>query len=644
MGLARIWSLLSLVTLGLLLGAALTVPELADPVIGSSTATAVDREGRYLTAAVGAQLQDHRRAAETVAHDARLAKVFAMGELPFEARQSFMARALKEVAGDQPRFRLLVVATTGQVLASTLQGQDLQKQIAEGSAVKGALAGSVSTMGLSDGTWVVSAPLRDPEGSTMAAVALAAGGPGNLIIDAHQKGRFESVLLLLDKGELVGGAGPESDRKGLLKAAISPTADQKPESAMVNGTRYAVRRFTVGGISFALGGVQPQSVTVGLGDLVDRIKVSHPGTMMAVGIALSLWLIGLVIGLLSVRKGVGRLKTSLDEIAESPVVIDVDAPRLPGWLRSAGAAAQDALEAVKKGQPATEASAPVPDTQSAEKIEALEGEIATLKSELEAARKTAAKALSPALASDDHAPEGSMGMDVSLETQHSLPAMKIGPIPSRGTPISERAPEPLKRDIVLPAADEDPMPGLEDDAPDEAESTADKEVGPELREASIPGAPLPPELLSANVRNAARMPEPPPPLPPQADPDVQEIPEDEAERTAHSESPGQPLISGPLPDLPRVTEKTAIGPPPEMPEGRPNERHFRATYDEFIETRRACGEGTSLTYEKFRRKLMATRNQLFERFECEDVRFKVYVKNGKASLKATPVFNKPVTT
>ena len=55
-------------------------------------------------------------------------------------------------------------------------------------------------------------------------------------------------------------------------------------------------------------------------------------------------------------------------------------------------------------------------------------------------------------------------------------------------------------------------------------------------------------------------------------------------------------------------------------------------------TRERCGEGSDgLTYEKFVAKLRKNREQLVQKYACRTVRFQVYVKEGKAALKATPV-------
>ena len=65
---------------------------------------------------------------------------------------------------------------------------------------------------------------------------------------------------------------------------------------------------------------------------------------------------------------------------------------------------------------------------------------------------------------------------------------------------------------------------------------------------------------------------------------------------------------------------------------------WMAVFDEFIRTKAACGEQTDgLTFDKFVRTLRKNRDTLIERHGCSHVKFTVYVKDGHASLKATPV-------
>ncbi|PIE19601.1 MAG: hypothetical protein CSA65_01660 [Proteobacteria bacterium] len=66
--------------------------------------------------------------------------------------------------------------------------------------------------------------------------------------------------------------------------------------------------------------------------------------------------------------------------------------------------------------------------------------------------------------------------------------------------------------------------------------------------------------------------------------------------------------------------------------------YFRQIYDEFIAIKRSCGESTdNVTFDRFMTKLKKNRQSLMDRYECKDVRFRVYIKDGKAALKATPV-------
>ena len=68
------------------------------------------------------------------------------------------------------------------------------------------------------------------------------------------------------------------------------------------------------------------------------------------------------------------------------------------------------------------------------------------------------------------------------------------------------------------------------------------------------------------------------------------------------------------------------------------ETELAQVYHDFIETKQRLGEPTeSVTYDKFLGKLKANRLQLLTRYSCKSVRFQVYVKDGKAALKATPV-------
>ncbi len=68
------------------------------------------------------------------------------------------------------------------------------------------------------------------------------------------------------------------------------------------------------------------------------------------------------------------------------------------------------------------------------------------------------------------------------------------------------------------------------------------------------------------------------------------------------------------------------------------ETHFREVFDQFIATQKECGAAVNgLTFDKFVRKLHAAREQVMKRHNAASVRFTVYVKEGRAALKASPV-------
>jgi hypothetical protein len=68
------------------------------------------------------------------------------------------------------------------------------------------------------------------------------------------------------------------------------------------------------------------------------------------------------------------------------------------------------------------------------------------------------------------------------------------------------------------------------------------------------------------------------------------------------------------------------------------EAHFRHIFDDFVAKKRDCGESTvGLTRDKFLQKLRENKASLVAKHNCRTVRFSVYIKDGKAALKATPI-------
>lgn len=89
-------------------------------------------------------------------------------------------------------------------------------------------------------------------------------------------------------------------------------------------------------------------------------------------------------------------------------------------------------------------------------------------------------------------------------------------------------------------------------------------------------------------------------------------------------------------------ERTKVGQPPAdllaASGGAADSAEWQQVYQDFVRTKRECSEPTDgLTYEKFEQTLKKNRDALIQRHGCKRVKFSVYVKEGRASLKATPV-------
>jgi hypothetical protein len=85
--------------------------------------------------------------------------------------------------------------------------------------------------------------------------------------------------------------------------------------------------------------------------------------------------------------------------------------------------------------------------------------------------------------------------------------------------------------------------------------------------------------------------------------------------------------------MPAVTAPASAAGPEED-----EDAHWRAIHAEFLAVRTQCGESVeNLGFDRFRPKLEKNKEALLQKYGCRAVRFSVYVKDGKAALKATPV-------
>jgi hypothetical protein len=100
-------------------------------------------------------------------------------------------------------------------------------------------------------------------------------------------------------------------------------------------------------------------------------------------------------------------------------------------------------------------------------------------------------------------------------------------------------------------------------------------------------------------------------------------------------------VSVPEPALtpePEPEPEPAPAPAPEPAPAHPRDPYFREVFEDFFQTKLDCGENVdNFTFEKFAKKLRKNTDQLMERDGTKDVTFSVYVKDGKAALKAKVV-------
>lgn len=90
-----------------------------------------------------------------------------------------------------------------------------------------------------------------------------------------------------------------------------------------------------------------------------------------------------------------------------------------------------------------------------------------------------------------------------------------------------------------------------------------------------------------------------------------------------------------------TTTKPVTVPPPSIQDGtvKPlsDEERSRIVFDDFVAMRKKCGEDENVSFNKFKGRLDKSRNMVIEKHQCKDVSFRVYEKNGRAALKATPI-------
>ncbi|MDJ0763758.1 MAG: MXAN_5187 family protein [Myxococcota bacterium] len=144
------------------------------------------------------------------------------------------------------------------------------------------------------------------------------------------------------------------------------------------------------------------------------------------------------------------------------------------------------------------------------------------------------------------------------------------------------------------------------------------------------------------------------PPPPPAEPSSESAPLDAAPAESKGERevaptppkapPAPAMNQSPAGSKPGIPPKTPPGIPPKTPPagvsaGLTEEQdYFREIYDEFVALKKKLGESVAqLTFDRFLGTLKKNRDTLMARYDCKQVKFQVYEKDGKASLRATPI-------
>ncbi len=97
-----------------------------------------------------------------------------------------------------------------------------------------------------------------------------------------------------------------------------------------------------------------------------------------------------------------------------------------------------------------------------------------------------------------------------------------------------------------------------------------------------------------------------------------------------------PAPPGGMPAPPPRAGAVAASPAPSAPAD--DEAEWKQVFEQFVATKQQCGESTDgVTYDKFRKTLVKNQLALSSEHGAASVKFSVYVKDGKAALKANPV-------
>jgi hypothetical protein len=119
--------------------------------------------------------------------------------------------------------------------------------------------------------------------------------------------------------------------------------------------------------------------------------------------------------------------------------------------------------------------------------------------------------------------------------------------------------------------------------------------------------------------------------PPEADPEPE--PEPEPEQFATAATPWE------LPPPNSNFEPTLVGGAQAVHNGADPDASFYQVFQAYVLLRERCHESVEgISYEQFRHRLQESRAQIMQQYGCRGVDFQVYIKEGRAALRATPLW------
>lgn len=163
---------------------------------------------------------------------------------------------------------------------------------------------------------------------------------------------------------------------------------------------------------------------------------------------------------------------------------------------------------------------------------------------------------------------------------------------------------------------------------------------PQMSAFSVPKGPAAPEEAAASSGEARSVPKPRRSLPkPPSRPGGEEKSEPAVNPLETTVAVDEPTSTGePEAEASPAPKKAAPDPAPASDDDYDEEAAWQGVYEEFVALKQQLGESTEkLTYEKFRGTLQRNKEALMARHDCRRVTFRVYEKQGRAALKASPV-------